>query len=290
MTTARIFAPAKINLALHITGQRDDGYHLLDSLVTFADVGDLLTISEARQSRFTVTGPFAGDVPEGPDNLVLQAARLSAPNNVFEIALEKHLPAAAGIGGGSADAAALLRGVAALGCGSPVSAAKAAALGADVPMCLAPEMSRARGVGEVITPVHGFPDLPAVLVNPRRGVATPAVFAALSEKTNPALPEPLPERPALAEAIGWIATLRNDLAPPAIRHLPLIAEVTAAVARAPRCALARMSGSGATVFGLFSRPDDASQAARQISEEFPDWWVQACTLGSQATAAAPQIS
>ncbi|MEM1063880.1 MAG: 4-(cytidine 5'-diphospho)-2-C-methyl-D-erythritol kinase [Pseudomonadota bacterium] len=290
MTTARVFAPAKINLALHITGQRDDGYHLIDSLVAFADIGDYLTIAAADQPTLKVTGLFAHDVPDGPENLVRRAAQLAAPGDTFAFELEKHLPAAAGIGGGSADAAALLRGLSALGFGAHQTAIETATLGADVPMCLQSGVTRAKGIGEDLTPVPGFPNLPAVLVNPRRSVPTPPVFAALAEKANPGLPEPLPDAPTLFEAITWVAAQRNDLAAPAIQQLPLIAEVTEALARTPHCAFARMSGSGATVFGLFPEVGAAEVAAAQIAQEHPDWWVRACTLGNQSSAAAPRLS
>ena len=282
-----VFAPAKVNLALHVTGRRSDGYHLLDSLVAFAPVGDRLRLAPAEGLSLRVTGPEAKGVPEGPENLVLRAAALLGPGPGAALHLEKCLPAASGIGGGSSDAAAALRGVAALRGGAMASPEAVLQLGADVPMCLAPSPARTRGIGEDLTPVS-LPPLPAVLVNPRVEVPTPSVFKALACKDNP----PLPEIPAFADAVAcidWLAHQRNDLQAPAVALAPVIAEVLAALAALPGCRLARMSGSGATCFALFASEAEAGAAQAALSAAQPGWWVAQGSLGDQTAASAPRV-
>jgi 4-diphosphocytidyl-2-C-methyl-D-erythritol kinase len=259
------FAPAKVNLCLHVTGQRSDGYHLLDSLVAFADVGDLITMTPASQLSLTVTGPRAAGVPTDAENLVLRAAQLAGVTG--QITLDKQLPAAGGIGGGSSDAAAMLRLV-----GSGVDPLP---LGADLPVCLIARGARMSGIGEKVTPVY-LPALPALLVNPGIGVATPQVFAALSEKSNTDLGN-VPTFSSAEDVIMWLAQQRNDLERPATSLVPQINSVLQAIAGAG-AALARMSGSGATCFGLFEKFADAQAAADLISTQHDDWWVQPCML------------
>jgi 4-diphosphocytidyl-2C-methyl-D-erythritol kinase len=200
MTTVRVFAPAKINLTLHVVGRRADGYHLLDSLVTFADVGDELVVSPGRGGlTLTVRGPEAEGVPVDASNLALRAAAILAEGDGAAIDLLKTLPAASGIGGGSADAAAALRammalrgiGRTALTAGFETRAADILALGADVPMCLFPRPLRARGIGERID-AAALPTVAAVLVNPRVGLPTAEVFRALERRDNPGMPDALP--------------------------------------------------------------------------------------------------
>jgi 4-diphosphocytidyl-2-C-methyl-D-erythritol kinase len=268
------FAPAKVNLCLHVTGRRDDGYHLLDSLVVFAGVGDRITLLPGRGLTLRLSGPEAGSLTAGPDNLVLRAAHAMAVKGVA-IRLWKGLPVASGIGGGSADAAATLRAIARFS-GRPLpEAGEVLALGADVPVCLAGHPVRMQGVGEVLTPLPTLPPMWMVLANPRVPVATPQVFAGLTARDNP----PLPGLPAAAlrsadAFAGWLATgTRNDLAAAARRIAPLLAEVESALAEAPGCLLARMSGSGATHFGLFAGPDQARTAARHLAAAHPGWWV-----------------
>ena len=255
-------APAKINLALHVTGRRADGYHLLDSLVVFTALGDRVTVSPGALS-LTVTGPFADAVPPGDDNLCLRAARMVGAEAA--ITLEKHLPPASGIGGGTADAAAVLR---ALGRtpGGPE------ALGADLPACLLSRPLRMQGVGEVLTPL-ALPPLHLLLVNPRVEVPTPAVFAALDRRDNPGLP-PLPAAPDAVALTDWLRRTRNDLQSAAIRLAPVIADTLAALDQAG-ATFFRMSGSGATCFGIF--PDAAAARAAQgrVAAAQPDWWVRA---------------
>jgi 4-diphosphocytidyl-2-C-methyl-D-erythritol kinase len=280
------FAPAKINLALHVTGRRADGYHTLDSLVVFAAIGDTIEATTAPRNAeptLVIDGPFSDGLDGGPGNLVLRAMRAHATMGGrvegLHLRLDKQLPVASGIGGGSADAAATLRLLARL---APLPSAStdgqeavAATLGADVPMCLRSTPLRATGIGEVLAAVAGVPRLPMVLANPRVAVSTPAVFRRLDRADNsglPALPAAFADAGALA---AWLRETRNDLEAPAIAALPVIAELVAAVDATERCLLARMSGSGATVFGLF--PDDASaaRAADRLAAVHPEWWIVA---------------
>lgn len=269
------FAPAKVNLTLHVTGQRADGYHLLDSLVVFADCGDRLWLDPERPLGLTVSGPRAEGVPTDAGNLILKAAaHIGAAQGAAH--LEKHLPAAAGIGGGSSDAATALRLYAqAAGRDLPD---EGAALGADVPVCLRGRATRMSGIGEVLADQPGLPALPAILVNPGVDVPTPAVFKALADKDNEPMPNVLPALPDPIACAAWLATQRNDLQAPAQALAPVITTVLARLAAAEGCALARMSGSGATCFGLFGSAAGASAAAATIAADHPDWWVQATTL------------
>jgi 4-diphosphocytidyl-2-C-methyl-D-erythritol kinase len=266
-------APAKVNLTLHVTGQRADGYHLLDSLVVFTELGDRLHFAAAPGLSLSVEGPMASGVPESEENLVLKAARLLGGGNAA-IRLEKHLPHAAGIGGGSSDAAAALSGLAALWQRSLPLTSMVMKLGADVPVCLKPRVKRMQGVGEVITNVPVLPPLWLVLVNPGVMVPTPAVFAALNEKGGAPMPETLPTFGDVADLVGFLQQCRNDLQAPALTVAPVIGRVLAALAAQPGCALARMSGSGATCFGLFARREEAKEAARVLWAAEPGWWVK----------------
>jgi 4-diphosphocytidyl-2-C-methyl-D-erythritol kinase len=268
-------AAAKVNLCLHVTGQRSDGYHLLDSLVVFAGLGDRLTFHAADDLRLTIGGPQAANLPLTDDNLILRAARAFGVARGAHIHLDKHLPIASGIGGGSADAAAALRGLARLW-GVPLpDAATVLALGADVPVCMAARAVRMAGIGQVLSAVPALPAAHLVLVNPGVAVPTPAVFRALASKANPPLPA-IPRFASLPDFAIWLATQRNDLEPPAMALAPVIASAKAAIAAQPGCLLARMSGSGATCFGLFTTADQAELAAQAIQR--PGWWVAASPL------------
>ena len=276
-------APAKVNLALHVTGQRPDGYHLLDTLVVFTASGDRIRVTPSRRDGFAVSGPFAAAVPADGGNLVLKARELMrglAGGRALPVAieLEKNLPPAAGIGGGSSDAAATLRALNRLWRVSLPTAALAQAalpLGADLPMCVSAGALVARGIGEALTPVAGLPALDMVLVNPGVAVATPAAFRGLESRRNPPLGE-LPPRPDFAALVGWLATARNDLETPALAVAPEIAAVLAAL-RDSGAAFARMSGSGATCFGLYPSRHDAARAATAIAARRPSWYVQPTT-------------
>jgi 4-diphosphocytidyl-2-C-methyl-D-erythritol kinase len=263
------FAPAKLNLALHVTGRRADGWHLLDSLVVFADLGD--TVQTGDLPGLTVSGPFAAAVPTGPDNLVLRAAAL-AGQGAPRLHLVKRLPPASGMGGGTSDAAATLRHFGAV---LPVSALMT--LGADLPVCMmAPKPARMRGLGEDVAPVADLPGLWLVLVNPGTPLPTPAVFRALARPDNPPLPDPLPRLATAPDLVAWLATQRNDLELPARALAPPIDRALTALAAQPGCALARMTGSGATCFGIFATRETRDAAAAALSQVWPDWWVAPC--------------
>lgn len=275
-------APAKVNLYLHVVGKRADGYHLLDSLVVFADVGDRLTLAAAEAPRLAVTGPFAADIPPGDDNLALRAVRRLAaavgrPDGVA-VTLDKRLPVAAGIGGGSADAAAVLRGLAVLwdlAPGDPRLLEVAAGLGADVPVCLAGRTAWLGGVGERLEPGPDLAGVPILLVNPGVKLSTPDVFRARSGGFS-AEARFAEARPTLDRLCALLAGRGNDLAAPATSLVPVIGEVLAALAAQPGCRLARMSGSGATCFGLFDTPAAAKVAEAALAGR--GWWAAAATL------------
>jgi 4-diphosphocytidyl-2-C-methyl-D-erythritol kinase len=286
-------APAKINLSLHVLGLRDDGYHRIDGLVAFADCGDDLTIAPSPADRLTIDGPFAEGLSTGEDNLVFKALRLArriaeqAGDTIPPVAiqLEKHLPVASGIGGGSADAAALLS---ALLADRPhlrdALAREAVTLGADVPMCLDGLAARVSGIGEVVEPLGAFPRTPVVLVNPGVPVETRAVFAALQERDNAPPPPVLADGFRDVEAlVDYLRDCRNDLTAPALSLAPAIGEALAALTTGG-ASLARMSGSGATVFGLFHTSEEAEEAAGALARSFPQWWVVATTCGDARTA------
>ncbi|WP_137109374.1 4-(cytidine 5'-diphospho)-2-C-methyl-D-erythritol kinase [Rhodobacter sp. SY28-1] len=267
-------APAKLNLCLHVTGRRADGYHLLDSLVVFADVADRIEVSAGAGLSLHLAGPEAAGLQAEPDNLVLRAARLMGVTDVA-IRLEKHLPVASGIGGGSTDAAATLRALT-RHAGKPLPAVQdALRLGADVPVCLVGRPVRMSGIGETLAGLPPLPPMWVVLVNPRVAVSTPQVFAALTARDNP----PLPDLPAAAVSSAqgftdWLAThTRNDLVPPAVAVAPILIDVQQALAGTPNCLLARMSGSGGTHFGLYATVKAADTAARQLAARHPDWWI-----------------
>lgn len=279
MGTETALARAKVNLCLHVTGRRDDGYHLLDSLVVFAETGDRVTAVAASDLSLTVTGPQAGALIAGADNLCLRAAAAFGGGMGASICLEKHLPVASGIGGGSADAAAVLLVLSRLWQRPVPDAAQVLALGADVPVCLAGVPARMRGVGEQMQPLVGLPQAWLVLVNPGIAVATPAVFAGLGRRDNPGLPVALPQFQTAADLAAFLADQRNDLQAPAVALAPQITQVNAALAQQTGCLIARMSGSGATCFGLFATAAEAEDAARVLGTENRGWWVQSAAMG-----------
>jgi 4-diphosphocytidyl-2-C-methyl-D-erythritol kinase len=276
-------APAKLNLALHLVGRRPDGLHLLDSIVAFPSLGDTVEAEPARGLSLTLDGPFARDLDAGAGNLALRAALLlRAPGRGAALRLVKSLPVAAGLGGGSADAAATLRLLARLW-GVPLPGpAVVLGLGADVPACLAGGPARMRGVGERLEPLT-LPPFWVVLANPGVPLATADVFRRCAAPENP----PLPAVPAFADAAalaGFLAAQRNDLEAPAIAEAPVIAEVLAALAALPGCRLARMSGSGATCFGLFAAEGPALDAAAVLRRARPAWWVAAAPVRQEGPA------
>lgn len=293
----REFAPAKINLYLHVTGRRADGYHRLDSLVVFADLGDVVTARAADDLSLRILGPFAAGLDDDENNLVLRAARaLRAAGGVgrgARLTLRKTLPVASGIGGGSADAAATLRALTRLWRLTlrPATVAQIAlALGADVPACLESRAVFAGGIGERLTPAPALPEAALVLVNPGVALATLAVFRARQGPFSRS--QRFQRAPADAVALAaLVSTRRNDLTTAASAMEPAIADVLSALARAPGCLLARMSGSGATCFGLFSGHGAARRVARELAMAQPGWWVKATRLRpDRLAAAAPSTS
>ena len=317
MTHYTEHAPAKLNLYLHVTGRREDGYHTLDSLVAFADCGDTVTVAPGQGLSLSVTGPYGDQVPSGPENLVLKAAALLADR--FDIAahahitLEKNLPVASGIGGGSADAAATLRALNKLWqLQLPDDALKLAAdqigdepdarlalqtlftswrddldddkmsqlaldLGADVPVCIEGRTVYMSGIGEQLTLAPPLPKVWVVLVNPHTALSTPDVFKARTgDFSNPA---PFYETPKDAQDLAHLLKARsNDLCEPAMTLSPAIGDVLKALQDQDNCLLARMSGSGATCFGLFPNPALALKANQQLAQKHPKWWVQTAQL------------
>jgi 4-diphosphocytidyl-2-C-methyl-D-erythritol kinase len=273
--TVRVFARAKINLALHVTGQRPDGYHLLDSLVMFADVGDYVGVGPGDGVSLRVTGAEGAGVPVDGSNSILQAAAFTGQDNVA-FTLEKNLPSAAGIGGGSADCAAALEALARLrGIEIP---ADVLALGADVPVCRRSRATRMRGIGERLDPLDGVPQVYCILVNPRVAVSTPMVFKALKTRDNPPMPQVIPGFGDAADFAAWLAEQRNDLEPAAITLQPVIGQVLAKLTGITGQLLVRMSGSGATCFALFADGAQAGRGARALKQARPDWWVVAGAL------------
>ena len=281
------FAPAKLNLCLHVVGRRADGYHLLDSIVVFAGVGDLVTAAPTQGLSLALTGPESGGLAAEADNLVLRAARAMGVADAG-LTLWKALPIASGIGGGSADAAATLRALSRL-THHPLPTSEAVlALGADVPVCLAGRPVRMQGVGEILSALPQLPALWVVLVNPRVPVPTPQVFAELAHRHNLAVPD-LPHEgwPDACSFGHWLAQkTRNDLVAPALTVAPVLAEVQAALDAAPGCLLARMSGSGGTHFGLFATRGTAIAAERGIRTGRPEWWTATAPVLGQETAPA----
>ena len=285
-------AAAKINLFLHVVGRRADGMHLLESLVAFGGAGDRITARPDSHLSMNVSGPYAAAVPPGPDNLVMQAAeRLRQICGVAagaQITLEKCLPVAAGVGGGSADAAAVLRALSRLWDLQPTRDTLhdlALALGADVPVCLSPGPQLMTGIGEQLKPVVALPSYSLVLVNPGVEMPTADVFRRYAADSSAASAIGTTGFTGRLESdngkMGWrdfvdgLRRCRNDLQPSACKLAPEIDVVLAALDRHPDCALARMSGSGATCFGLFRQHDHALAAATAISAEHPAWWVRA---------------
>lgn len=272
------FAPAKVNLFLHVTGRRPDGYHLLESLAVFPAVGDRLEAEAGPGLSLALAGPFGDCLPADGDNLVLRAAAALARAHGLAggaaLRLEKRLPVASGIGGGSADAAAALRLLARLW-RVAVPEGLGLALGADVPVCLVSEPRMMRGIGERLGPAPRLPGLWMVLANPGVAVPTAAVFARLARRDTAPAPAPPAEFSGLAALADWLAACRNDLEEPATACCPAIAEVLAALRPAP---LVRMSGSGATCFALHPGRACAEAAAARIARARPGWWVAAAPL------------
>ena len=292
------FAPAKINLTLRIRGRRADGYHELESLVVFADVGDELTFTPGDGLRLSVEGETAADSGDIDGNLVLKAARALQTQHTSlrggQFHLTKNLPVAAGLGGGSSDAAAALRLLAAangLPQSDPGLTAAARATGADVPVCLDPRPRIMRGIGDLLSGPLNLPQLHGVLVNPRVAVPTARVFAARADdsvmrETPAPAHDPASHlveatsAPSMDALIAAVSQSANDLEAPALALFPAVGDVLDALRTSNRCRLTRMSGSGGTCFGLFETAVAAKAAADRLQQARPGWWVRSTTLGA----------
>nr|WP_215906545.1 4-(cytidine 5'-diphospho)-2-C-methyl-D-erythritol kinase [Phenylobacterium glaciei] len=283
-------APAKINLFLHVGAPGVDGYHPLCSLMVFADAGDRVSLHEGDALVVKVRGPFADQLAGEGDNLVLRAARAllakaRGPQALSAFTLDKRLPVAAGLGGGSSDAGAalrLLREHMTPRLDDAELESVAAGLGADGAACLWGRPVLAQGRGERLSPAPGLPVLEAVLVNPGVSVSTPAVYAAFDAAGifGDVEPPPMPEAfESVEELAGWLATTRNDLEAAAVALAPAIGDVLATLSDEPEALIARMSGSGATCFALCQSEVEAESLAERIMAMKPDWWVQRCRLG-----------
>jgi 4-diphosphocytidyl-2-C-methyl-D-erythritol kinase len=289
-------APAKVNLTLRVLGRRADGYHEIESLVAFADIGDSLSFTPGDELALSARGPNAGQAGEAADNLVLKAASELAARvaglRLGAFVLDKRLPVAAGLGGGSADAAAALRLLAranGLSAADPRLHEAARATGADVPVCLDPRPRVMRGIGEILSDPLALPPLPAVLVNPGVALATKAVFAGWTPAVaqyDPCDPAALARMTRREDLLQFLTRQPNDLEFSAIGLAPVVAEVLHALRGLPGRRLARMSGSGATCFALFSSAAKAIEAGNTLRARYPHWWVRASALGGGCVADA----
>jgi len=273
-----VTAHAKVNLTLHVIGQLPNGYHNLQSLVGLTDFGDQIYLSPASGFDFQVTGPFSQGIPLDDRNLVVRAAQFMAKKYSREleckVVLEKNLPMASGIGGGSSDAAAVMKALSQYWSVPLPTVDELMALGADIPVCMSSGLTLMEGAGEQVTPLAPPPAWGLLLINPNVGVSTPAVFNALSRKNNPQM-EKVTEH---CRDIGWLCNQRNDLEPPAVAMVPEVAAVLDAISTTPHCKVARMSGSGATCFGVFADVNAAQTAAETLKHRHPNWWVVATKL------------
>jgi 4-diphosphocytidyl-2-C-methyl-D-erythritol kinase len=275
----RRFAPAKVNLFLHVTGRRADGYHLLDSLAVFPAVGDVVGVRPAEELSLKISGRFGAVLQAEADNLLLRAAQILRPGGVVALSLEKNLPVASGIGGGSADAAAALRLLAKFWELDTGLSQAALALGADVPVCLKSVPARMQGVGEILSAAPKLPAFGMVLVNPGVAVPTPAVFKARQAQDFSSMAALPAAWENVTSMVDDLARCKNDLQAAAIGIQPVIGEVLAVLAALPGAMLARMSGSGATCFAIFVTPAAAAAAAAALDR--PKWW---CWGGGLAEA------
>lgn len=284
--TFTLTASAKINLFLHITGKREDGYHLLQSLMVFVDIGDILSFAPHDSLFIDVEGRFSGELTNPHDNLIYKAARALAEEYKTQargkILLNKKLPVASGMGGGSADAAATLKGLARLW-GLPEEPDRlrrvAERLGADVPACLGKKSVWAEGIGEKMTPLPGMPDMYFVLVNPLVETPTAAVFQKFRERGRYSTAIQFTgRRKTRAEWIADLKMYRNDLTDAAAQISPEIIPVLQAIEQTSGCSFSRLSGSGATCYGVYDNQNSAAAAVNKLRQEHPDWWIVASNL------------
>lgn len=273
-------ARAKINLFLHVGDRREDGFHPLQSLAIFTAFGDGLVVEEDQDLSLSVDGPFAAALTDG-DNLVLKAARALAAHAGrragAKITLTKNLPVASGMGGGSADAAAALRALAALwelDPGETVLCEIAKELGSDIPVCVPSTPAFMEGRGEILTPISALPRLPILLVNPGIAVPTKDVFANLKDRRGADMALPRGRFNDLADVLRFLEATGNDLEAPALALQPVIGEVLSSLKAVPGALFTRMSGSGATCFALMPDDGGCARAAAALKKKHPDWWVQ----------------
>lgn len=279
MKSFSIQAPAKVNLYLHVIGRRDDGYHLLDSLFVFVKDGDVIEVKESDSLSLNICGPYADALTGGDENIVLKSAKLLAKTcnrkPLAAITLKKNLPVAAGIGGGSTDAAATLKALIKLWnlkVPDPLLYEIALNLGADVPSCLKAKPVQVSGIGEILTPAPDLPTLFLVLVNPNRPVFTPDVFKL--RKSVFSQPNPFTQKMTdFEDFIKALSVRQNDLSDAACQIEPAVAEILQVLNEYPSCRLARMSGSGGTCFGVFSTEREASLCCKNLHKMRPDWWI-----------------
>ena len=272
------FAPAKINLSLHLVGQKSDGYHLLDSIVSFVNIGDKISIETGKSGELKVAGPFAKDLPRSNHNLVLKAARLFNNIKLSRITLEKNIPVASGIGGGSADAAATVRLFSKFYNKPELSVEKLISLGSDVPVCMQKGIVRMMGVGEEIINLSPAPKVGILLVNPHKALSTAKVFSAVKEKNNSGLNLQGSGGKSLNLWFDWINSMRNDLTASAIDLIPDIRFILDKLITCDGAKVIRMSGSGATCFALFEDFDLLQDAKLKIMKEFPSFWCESGEL------------
>ena len=277
LVSSNQIAKAKVNLCLHVTGQREDGYHLLDSLVVFADYGDELSFVTNNNLRLTIGGPFGDELNNGKNNLIYKAAQMLDLELGVDIDLIKNLPISSGIGGGSADAAATLRGLA-KHWNLDLPSDKGLALGADVPVCLSSISQRMQGIGDVLAPIGFLPKLAAILINTGDGVSTPDSFHSLNNKNNESIGELPTKKMDFMDTIQYLRGLRNDLQEPVCKLLPSVQIVINSLDRYGS-SLSRMSGSGGTCFGLFKDFQEACKVVKELQEKNPSWWIKPVILG-----------
>ncbi len=272
------FAPAKVNLSLHLVGQKSNGYHLLDSIVSFVNIGDKISIEPGKFGDLKLAGPFANDLPVSNHNLVLKAARLFNNIKLCQLTLEKNIPVTSGIGGGSADAAATVRLFSKLYNEPALPIEKLISLGSDVPVCMQKGIVRMKGVGEEIINLSPAPKVGILLVNPRKALSTAEVFNAVKEKNNSGLNLQGSIEKSLNSWFDWINSMRNDLTSSAIDLIPEIRFILDKLITCDGARVVRMSGSGATCFALFEDFDLLQDAKLKIIKECPSFWCEAGEL------------
>ena len=276
MTSVTESAPAKINLFLHVGNRRGDGFHPLQSLAVFTDMGDRLVFEPAQDLSLKMQGPFSAGLEGEKDNLVLRAARSLGGGGAAAITLTKNLPVASGIGGGSSDAAAALRGLRRLWNAAADDAALqalAAGLGSDIPVCVNAATAFMEGRGEILRAAQSMPRIAMLLVNPGVAVPTKDVFAALATRSGVEMTLPQDGFADTADLLRFLETTRNDLEAPARALQPVIGDVLTAIATLPGALFTRMSGSGATCFGIFPDDDCCARAANALKSVHPGWWI-----------------